>query len=855
MADLQPFPVVSVIAGVGNSFNEDPAVAIDKWVHPLAWWGANSQMRYISGKMATDPVGFNGAVTWAEGPISGDGLDATLKITVLATALGDGIGIEFLTTDPVTDGSPSGYYVFIGRTTDGNYRIFFGRYDTGSDVPLDEDTVIALAANDQIGLRWDGENGVVSAYHYTQGVWQEVVSVADTTHTGPFYITYSAFDDVAATSVIRVTDASAGASWILEDLEEGPVDPQDPPHFPIPDEDITETPESWSIDASIPDEPNYFDGYKKGRLTKIAPITRGLSDETGNYVASKTRVDLSDKDRLAMRTRMGIESDSWVWNREGTIFLSSEQNRRDRGLPRILFRGITQDVEMSTGFNASLSFEDKIVTQFGRFGPDQTFSRRLFPPGMAPGPPRQLIDFPVQYIFGEVSDRGAINPATGEDAAKGMVPVWHIGWRTFNGILYDEYHIAGHAIIAWELYGSDDGVNSEDGETVQRVWQNLPALVAAGDVIAPLYAGWPLSVPYLDILNKLEWGGDGKVHRLTHFFVRHDHPLSMHHKQGLVRMAANVCGLEDVGDGTGSLIVDLYKQYQWIFEHIILPDEEWTTGLYFQNPPQWSDEIYQIHSESFFAAQELSARRIGGTGYRGDFVFCGPSENPIPLRDVLRRFSLSGDCGFTWSGAGQLKCVAFDHTVAVEDKPIWREPEMIRAWPSPRFAHEEVENPIIYSYDWDADAKQFRKGSLKKFDWMAIRKFRKEQPSRATIELRCIRDPVTAEDVITRRLHRLKYPPAYYPVKTPIDGVDYEPGDIVRIQSQEGLGPRIVGQKRIETALQLREASYDPKTKTCGFVGLGVQGLLVEAIELAPDGFPTIMLLKADGDPEIARLA
>lgn len=577
----------------------------------------------------------------------------------------------------------------------------------------------------------------------------------------------------------------------------------------------------WAQDVTIPDPPAEYGGRKSGRVLGISKISRSLSDDNGNYSGAKVTVKLNDKDRAALRTRLGSSTGKYVWEREGIIRIASETNRRTGYAtpPRELFRGMTRDVELAADFNASLTFEDRVCSQFGQFGPDRSFSSRLLTLGLYPGCPREIVGKPQQWIFGEVSDAGAINTGTGSLSPKGLVPIWLVGAAD---TVEDEYHLAAHAVKSLELYGSD-------------------GLTPPSRVL--LTEGADYRVDLVEVVDS----ETGETHRNTNIYVTTGTTPTEDHKNGRLTMAANVCGVEDVGDGSGDLITDLFSIYQFIFEHLILPETEYLTGTY-PGSPQWADGRYMVHSDSFAAAQAYSAQRIGGSGYQGGFVLGGPSGGAVTLRDLLKRMSNSGDCWFGWSHGGQLKVTLLDDTASLSTATNYKEPKDLRAWPTPVFERDEVENPVLYAYDWDDDKRKFRVSQESVINQVAIGRMGRPKPSPSPIQMRCIRDATTARDVAQRRLLRRKYPPAYYPVVLPIDGCDVEPGDLITITSQEG-----VGTGSDERALFVRDWTFDPKTNRTTLYCRDLTDIL-ESNLLVAEADPDVWLLQEESDPDVLLL-
>jgi hypothetical protein len=580
----------------------------------------------------------------------------------------------------------------------------------------------------------------------------------------------------------------------------------------------TAAPEYWSQDVTIPDAAANYGGRKDGRILGISKISRSLSDDNGNYSGSKVTVSLNDKDRASLRTRLGTASSKFVWDREGIIRIASETNRRTgySTAPRELFRGVSKDVELAAKFNGSISFEDRVCSQFGQFGPDRTFSSRLLTTGLFPGCPRELVGKPQQWIFGEVSDAGATHPSTGQPNSKGLVPMWLIGTVGSE----DAYHIAAHECVeVFEVYGSDGGV---DDAPPMRV------LLSSGDY----------RVETEDVTDTVT----GLTHRVTTLYISSTHIASVAHKNGSLNMACNVCG---VAGANGQLITDLFLIYQYVFEHVVLPNQESLTGAYVGSP-QWADGRYMLHSDSFAAAQEYSAQRIGGSGYQGAFVL-GGGHGAVTLRELLKRMSNSGDCWFTWSHGGQLKVALLDDTSDVSSSTIYTEPGDLRTFPTPYFEFDEVENPVLFSYDFDDDKQKMRVAQEQIEDPIAWAKLGRPRPSPSPIAMRCVRDEATARDVAARRLMRRKYPPAYYPVTLSIDGIGVEPGDIIRITSQEG-----VGNGSDERALFVRDWSFDPKTMRTSLLCRDLTDLLVDNILYTEAGTDAFILHSEDSEDALA---
>lgn len=576
--------------------------------------------------------------------------------------------------------------------------------------------------------------------------------------------------------------------------------------------ETTTTADVWAVDQTIPSVPSFSSATNSraraaGRLFGLGKITRGMSDDNGNYAGVSFGVRLDDKDRAALRTRLGDEAERYVWDREIRAYIASETNRRTgfSTPPRELARCLTKDIALDRGFTGSIQCEDRLISQFGAFGPDRSFSSRLLTAGLLAGLPRDLIGKPQQWIFGEVSDEGATDPTTGLANAKGLVPIWLVGSIGSE----DEYHLCAHDICGLTLYGSDGG--------------SPPKRVLLTD--------------YRYETINLTDSVTGLTHRMTHIYLPTGSVASEAHKSGQLNMAANVGG---VLGSNGLLITDLFAIYQYVFEHLLLPEQESLTGVY-AGSPQWADGRYMVDSASFADAQAFSAQRIGGRGYQGGFVLGGPGQGAVPLRELLRRMSNSGDCWFTWTAGGQLRVVLLDDAAAVDDSPLLTEPAQMRALPTPNFSREEVENPVLFAYDYDDDKQRFRVAQESVEEERARKRMGQPKPSPSPIAMRCTRDAATARDVAQRRLLRRKYPPAYYPVVEPLDGLDRNPGDVIRINSIEG-----VGAGSAQRALWIRETSYDQATRRVTHLCRDLTDIIGTAAFAAGDEVPTYVLGTAE---------
>lgn len=196
--------------------------------------------------------------------------------------------------------------------------------------------------------------------------------------------------------------------------------------------------------------------------------------------------------------------------------------------------------------------------------------------------------------------------------------------------------------------------------------------------------------------------------------------------------------------------------------------------------------------------------------------------------------SNSGDCRFAWTMGGQLMCIPLDDTTDVEDTPILREPARLRALPTPTYAFDQVENPVLYAYDRDYDKQLFRIPQARIQNDRALLRMGRPRPSPSPVEMWCTRDHMTARDVASRRLLRRQFPPQYVQVVEPVDGLDRNPGDIVRVTSIEGPG---TGYDL--APMFIEETTFDPNSRRVTHRCRSLTDILEGFGEWATDGVDT----------------
>jgi hypothetical protein len=325
-----------------------------------------------------------------------------------------------------------------------------------------------------------------------------------------------------------------------------------------------------------------------------------------------------------------------------------------------------------------------------------------------------------------------------------------------------------------------------DGDTPKRVEAD-PALEGV-EYILPSSPQWPHDDPYLELTNAA-----GETIRMTVFYARG--PRVAHHRDGVVTMAVNGCGMEETGDGTGDLVDQAFYAGQlFINEHILKDNGTGYLSGNYGGLETFSDGDAQLWTSKWTAAQTLSISRVGGSGYLAAWAI----HEPITVREWVRRFCLTFDCRLAVNRFGQIYPVLIDDLADVDTGRRYREREEGVELLDQSFAFDELENRITYNYDYDSDAQTFRVTNQTIEDAESIAAnvpggvYGATNPrgvyETGPQELYCTRDETTAVDTRARRLARNKRAPRYVTHAQDLIGLEDDLGDQTRFTHRDGLG-------------------------------------------------------------------
>lgn len=357
-------------------------------------------------------------------------------------------------------------------------------------------------------------------------------------------------------------------------------------------------------------------------------------------------------------------------------------------------------------------------------------------------------------------------PAGGTlDTGTGVVPVTYVGERTLpDGNPWHEFLVAGHAlkaVLGWYVGGVRQASSTEGPE-----W------------LIPGNAGWTAllgATPYRDYNGR----------RYSVIYGRGANAGQA--ASGSQALTLNVQGIEDVGDGSGTLISDLAAQYLHCLKNWLFGDYQ--AGAWLAGPewPGFTPALPVIDEDSFTAVAAIMATRLAG-GYPGAFIM-GAAGEQLPIRDWLARFNLNGDM---FSGFSR-RCQYFVRTLDTGAGVLAasRRYTQVNDVVSPLrvvVKTQELENVVPYSYgrDWARNAWAVADGEAA--DATSITNTGERKVAKP-LECYLLRNGPVAADVAQRRVLRMKIPPRVAAFDTNLGGLSTELGDVIRLSHLEGIGP------------------------------------------------------------------
>jgi len=162
-----------------------------------------------------------------------------------------------------------------------------------------------------------------------------------------------------------------------------------------------------------------------------------------------------------------------------------------------------------------------------------------------------------------------------------------------------------------------------------------------------------------------------------------------------VPLTINVTGWTTTGDASGSVIADLYAQYQHFLITYVAHPAGYLTGGPLANPTtDLYDRIVQVIDESSFTrAAAQAVTRYPPVGYLGSGVIGATQADRLPVREWIARWNLSADCRFGVSRYGELFIVLADPTLADREAAVLVED-----------VNDMLEGTFVLDIGWESQA-------------------------------------------------------------------------------------------------------------------------------------------------------
>lgn len=372
--------------------------------------------------------------------------------------------------------------------------------------------------------------------------------------------------------------------------------------------------------------------HKEGRVLSFGTIKRALSTMEGAIETATQTIELSDHDR-ALRaaadagTLLNKRVDTYASTRAGIIAGSTPRRlnqgmiRNYKALPNLRFR-----LELEDFFSALLN-----IVQGKKLLPQRTLSTTDFP-----NLPDTLVGKAVPIGYGLLSDEDL------GSSALGVVPLTYVGDRFISGFgTAGEFLAFGHATPAWQSLFIPTGGGLSTG-TAEPSRTKITTSIA--DAIFPGSPGYASAFAG-NLYN--DWNSNRYQ---SAFLIGPRKELAA---DGRVPLAANVPGIEDVGDGTGDMIDSLPLQIVHLLTNFMLQNYTGGNWLTIPDVPVGSPAYSRISTSTFDTVHAHMQARLPTEGYQGAFML-GWDGRFHAWRDVIRDALKSGDWNMGINKDGQI---------------------------------------------------------------------------------------------------------------------------------------------------------------------------------------------------------
>lgn len=574
------------------------------------------------------------------------------------------------------------------------------------------------------------------------------------------------------------------------------------------------------------DDDDWHGGKKPGKLIAVSDITRRLG-KNGSFEGTRVTARIEDTDRQ-FRTLVATDS---LRGSYFAVYWIDDEDRRAKLEPFRIFAGRLTDHRGLPGFVYEFTAHDALATRLAAISQQPTIPPDRLTSVVFPSLDPAIEGQAAPIVVGLVSDQTT--------NVQGVVPAKYLGGplnlNTLGGPnhLVDVYIWTKGALPnlgVWNVYYNDPAT-----PTVRVV---VPGSAWGAVVWTPYKPGWFAATQYIDHNGE----------RYTPFFVsRTLGDLADAVKDGRTLVAANIFGMEEIGDGSGSYMSSPARIWQWILVNWVF--NRYKTGTYFPVPDL--DGVYSVIDTDTVVAAELEhhARLTGG--YTAGFIL-GRDGNAQSVFDVLGELCQGTDMEMGINRHGQLILKVENNLAAAEMTydAYQVEDGTYETWIEPQELINRVEHEYGYLYTPPfapaptpaegepvptkpmKDVPKWESGMVVTEDTAAQAQIGGEI---STLKLQnfAVRDPATATDVALQLLNRGLGPtnegPRWYAIRggpwllgengSPATILDL--GSVFAVSHPERVGTDITTVDRC----RILEVTYHPLKKRVTYKGRVLTGL------------------------------
>ncbi len=391
----------------------------------------------------------------------------------------------------------------------------------------------------------------------------------------------------------------------------------------------------------------WYGGYKAPWLISAGDAERALSDLVGcDPVPATFRFTLADVQGV-LREQLTSPLDRY-WRDPISFYMTSRANRAVLGTPFNAFTGFIADAQpiFPHGFDITLA---DIITQ-GILNGELEVPWRKIGDGFLDqlDAVSESLDRTQAepIIYGRHTRTTITEPSP--VSAWPVVPMY-LGIQTVDGTQRHCWLVAGHALSSMTI--RVDGVDTPEGS----------------DWLVATQANW-LSVfgtPYVDYTSSTY--GDQRRYSLIYGTFGNDDPDAC--AQGEKLLTALVEGIEDVGDGSGTLIADYYQQYKHFAINFVAnrADFSYMSGNWLPSPT-WNitgETVTVVDEDTFDTASAIAIDRYGSELQGAAAI--GFNGSGVQTTQLIAEWNRGGLVGFGQTHQFQMGIVHLHPTQAEKD--------------------------------------------------------------------------------------------------------------------------------------------------------------------------------------------